>query len=303
MAQSFNLNSGFPNSVWYSDSLATDTIGYGQLFNTEILEKDTAFYFDFTIDQKPPIYIGSESITRVDPESGLILPAISLSLNFELSAEINLHSVTVYALQAGIRKFQIAAQESFDIVYEKSIFVDAGIQEIILDAQLDMGKYVMMTDQETNMENFSINSALFGIIDKNIAYPYYIGNHLVKITRSLIGINHYPYFFDWKVSPVLDECHSDIYRYTLDYDPIQSTIDLASIKLDIFPNPSDDFFHIVCEKIMTKLEVYNFQGQLLLTKEINGTTFKLHTDHLKGGSYILKMTTADGIIVSPIVKY
>jgi len=72
--------------------------------------------------------------------------------------------------------------------------------------------------------------------------------------------------------------------------------DHTSHKFDIYPNPTSDFIHIKTEAQIERLELYNYVGQLILTKNYNANHVNIKS--LNSGLYILKIYTDEGTSVS-----
>ncbi len=57
------------------------------------------------------------------------------------------------------------------------------------------------------------------------------------------------------------------------------------LNLSVYPNPVIDFVSITSEENISKLNIYNLRGNLVLTSEENSTTVKLDLSELSGGIY------------------
>jgi hypothetical protein len=67
----------------------------------------------------------------------------------------------------------------------------------------------------------------------------------------------------------------------------------------IYPNPSNDSFTIQCED-MKRIEVFSMDGRILKSIQTESPVHQLHG--LKNGTFLIKITTTDGVIMKKIVK-
>ena len=68
----------------------------------------------------------------------------------------------------------------------------------------------------------------------------------------------------------------------------------------IFPNPVSDMLHIKSQEPVLRVEIFNLQGQLL--RQINEAISELSVSELNPGTYILRVTTAAGVVSQRFVK-
>ena len=77
-------------------------------------------------------------------------------------------------------------------------------------------------------------------------------------------------------------------------------IEVNSYEVKIHPNPTSDVLNIQTKEIVTRVEVVNAQGQVI--KQINGNVNWISVSDLAAGTYILKVTTANGVATQRFVK-
>jgi len=78
-------------------------------------------------------------------------------------------------------------------------------------------------------------------------------------------------------------------------DFVLSNDNLFLDKVKVFPNPTNDFWNISSEEAMIrKVEIYNLQGQLILTTHPNSNVGKINTVGFSTGMYFSKVTTEKG---------
>ena len=73
--------------------------------------------------------------------------------------------------------------------------------------------------------------------------------------------------------------------------------------ISIAPNPANEFINIQSKDLISTLEIYNMQGQLMMSEKSGSSIHQLSLLNFKTGIYLLKVTMKDGSIVSKkIVK-
>ena len=80
------------------------------------------------------------------------------------------------------------------------------------------------------------------------------------------------------------------------YDAVSDT---ESPLAQVYPNPSNDSFTIQCEG-MKWIEVFSMDGRILKSIQTESPVHQLHG--LKNGTFLIKITTTDGVITKKIVK-
>jgi len=72
--------------------------------------------------------------------------------------------------------------------------------------------------------------------------------------------------------------------------------------LTIYPNPVHDILFIEADTEIKSLSLFDIQGRLLRTIQINGPTGEVDIGHFRKGTYILEITSSDKIYSRLIVK-
>jgi hypothetical protein len=83
---------------------------------------------------------------------------------------------------------------------------------------------------------------------------------------------------------------------------VVSSVDNAGKSyLNIFPNPAENIFFVNTIEVISKIELINHSGVPVISDKFNDTSIKVNVASLPPGIYILKITTANDIIVRKIV--
>lgn len=80
---------------------------------------------------------------------------------------------------------------------------------------------------------------------------------------------------------------------------------LIDFQASVFPNPTSDLLHLSISGNVEhdfKLQVFNLNGQLLISKEFNGTTFEIEVQDLPKGEYVLTLNKGDARLSSKFLK-
>jgi len=86
-------------------------------------------------------------------------------------------------------------------------------------------------------------------------------------------------------------------------DFVLSNDNLFLEKIKVFPNPASDFWNISSEDAMIlKVEIYNLQGQLILTTQLNANLGKINTNGFSSGIYLSKVITKNGSKTFKLLK-
>lgn len=78
----------------------------------------------------------------------------------------------------------------------------------------------------------------------------------------------------------------------------------TALNLRLFPNPSHGVIELPGHVGDSRLELYNLQGELVLSRELNGQTARIETPHLPAGVYSYRLLAPGGVAgVGKWVKY
>ncbi len=146
-----------------------------------------------------------------------------------------------------------------------------------------------LTAREQNTSYFILQHSIYGTSFKNVDTVKAIGS----------GANAYE-FTDNKPDKGIN-----YYRLqSVDKDGSSTNSKVVSVdfgenqSFSIIPNPAKDFASISFSKLVDKatIEVYDLTGKAVITKSLSGNTntYKLNTQSLKSGLYVIKVTTATG---------
>jgi len=297
---SLTLDNQQSNGTWYSDINGQDIIENGNLLITGIIESDTSFYYDFDIEQRPPLFKGGKSLNINQLPTFEFFTEIGGSMTFRVREDILLESVSVYTEIEGPRVFEIISTDNNQLVFQDTFDIALGKSKVLLNASLEPNIYKIQTNIDFNFENQQTNSPSFAIDFQGVDFPYAISD-LVDLQFSSFGEVFYPYFYEWEVSPKIDDCKSDIYEIRIDIDSINNIIVLSKNAFDIFPNPFSDIINISTSKLVHQINIFNTSGQLVYkNSEKQNANISLEPE-ITSGAYILELITEKGIYRKVII--
>ena len=93
--------------------------------------------------------------------------------------------------------------------------------------------------------------------------------------------------------------------YRLPVTVYSATLDTKKHELPnlvTYPNPVRDFYTISNSEEITKVEVYNLAGQLLLSNTYSNNNFKIDFTSLTSGLYFVKIHAHDKVAVIKTMK-
>jgi hypothetical protein len=70
----------------------------------------------------------------------------------------------------------------------------------------------------------------------------------------------------------------------------------------VYPNPTNDILNITAENTLQSIELYDIQGRLLETHNVDNYNTKMDLSKRAAGMYFLKIRTDAGVKVEKIVK-
>jgi hypothetical protein len=125
---------------------------------------------------------------------------------------------------------------------------------------------------------------------------------------SLIGTTDETVFYDFDVNNDHIYCYRVVTTWIQEGDtciappsnegcpPIN--LDIISHKepdiITIYPNPASDLIHITSDREMREIVLYNYLGEAIVTRTINGNNHSLHVSHLASGLYIISIQRENG---------
>ena len=87
------------------------------------------------------------------------------------------------------------------------------------------------------------------------------------------------------------------------YDPTSKIVVNPNIDyFDMYPNPTDEILFFKYEDTIQKVNVYNIEGNKLISKRIDDSSGYIDVCRLKAGHYILQLIFEDKTISKVFIK-
>ncbi|WP_162127049.1 T9SS-dependent choice-of-anchor J family protein [Flavobacterium phycosphaerae] len=81
-----------------------------------------------------------------------------------------------------------------------------------------------------------------------------------------------------------------------------ATPTFGTTNFKVYPNPVKDVLNLSSEKNITKVQVTNLLGQVILTKSLNATQGQIDVANLASGTYMVKVTSDDLVKTIKVIK-
>lgn len=135
----------------------------------------------------------------------------------------------------------------------------------------------------------AVNSLMIGIVvGADVTWYVMDGEGMQEIDGDDLLVDGTTYF----VTQTIDGCESVPHAILAEAALGNESFNAAS--LVVYPNPVTDLLNISGKTELSGIAVVNLLGQTVLSQKVSGTTVTLNTGSLQNGTYILKVTSADG---------
>lgn len=94
----------------------------------------------------------------------------------------------------------------------------------------------------------------------------------------------------------------ELYDEPTEIDIVSATKEVVDANFEIAPNPVNDLVKITSPETMTKIEVLNFAGELILSTDVNSNFKLINMERYNNGIYLIKVHTQNTISASQFVK-
>lgn len=229
------------------------------------------------------------------------VPAVGNEIGFDVDASNN-DSIPNYRNQFTFNAIPGSSNYNTPYYWGTLKFVQGGAFQQILDTQKPTNPTnVVATVIDTFKATLTWNASTDNI---HVAgYKVYDGSTLVATTPAL----SYTFTGLSIGSHTLGVAAVDLYgntSATVTATPFDITAvnELSSITSSISPNPVSNMLKIRSAKTINFVTVTNLMGQVILKTEVNATQLDLNVAGLQSGVYLVSIQSANGIMVSRIVK-
>lgn len=152
----------------------------------------------------------------------------------------------------------------------------------------------------------------FGVCDLNSCYLTHIETKDFELgpnATSLMDVHAYPAGNPGVLEgavPGIGVVELKVYRenfeadaitrtYTIEISETTTTISLVKEALNLYPNPTTDYFRLANDQEIAKIQVYNIVGKKMLEFSTKQETYDISS--LRDGLYLVRMFSADNKVV------
>lgn len=277
------------NIYWfrYADSNAPLQKGSG-LFLIPGLDKDTVLFVESRDTFNRLAFTIAPSL--IENQIKVSDRWMNAEIYFNALADCTLKRITVRTIRPG-RRDVILWEENVGVRERRSYVLDSNrTYTLDLDWNLESGKqYSLRTDASVNLDQFDFpGPSLYSIDRDSFDFPYFDGEYIM-ITETSLGINEFPYFFNWEIEPPPDTCRSERL-------PVRGIIDGSTSQqygiqgqiIEVFPNPAKQFFDLTLPEFGDwQIEIMNTYGQLMHSSRISGDMKSIRCGAWPAGMYVV----------------
>ena len=199
----------------------------------------------------------------------------------------------------------IIKNESDNVIYKNGGFLDNGFLFSWVNNCSCQNNSFNMCDPVEDLSHF-LNGTTVNLMwnapsnTDASSFEIYRNTKLVTITEdisfseTISKSGKYVY----SIRPVYEDCSGEFKSVTVEVGTGINENNI--IDVDIYPNPSNDNFIVICEG-MTKISVYNVVGNMIIDTEVSGNSHVI--SDLYEGVYLVKIKTGNNEIVKRILKF
>lgn len=174
------------------------------------------------------------------------------------------------------------------------------VRDDINEAQYDLGSLQVLNSSHDMYTRITGNRVEFIFDDINLA-PEEIGNILFKI-KSLETLNtgdevaqQAEIYFDYNFPIITNIAQTSYQALSINEFDLNDSV-------EIFPNPTTDFFRIISENLIQSLKVYDVHGRLVLQESLSNKETSVSLSSFKSGVYFIEVHSNSGIVIKRLIK-
>ena len=264
-----------------SAELFGDTLFYIKNINTDYKFSNTLFDIENCIDTK-----------RLKNDKHLLS-------RLRIEEEVILDSFKVQAIANGVRTLLIINEEN-DTVFSKSVDIQSGFENIVVNQRLTPGDYIFTTDTLVNIENFGYINPDF------INYFCDSRDWILDVAHMVNDIDFYTYgraFIAVSVSYEEMSCETDFIPLNVNVDTtVRIKNILPSQDIMVYPNPVNDILYIDNIDDVRQVEIIDINGRVVFTHLNQYVENEVSVESLNAGMYFIRIWIQDKYKLARFVK-
>lgn len=275
---------------WFESASSEVILHTGNTYSVNLTETSSYFVEEISINPKKSVGPTDNIFGEGGSHAG------DYYLIFTAEKDLTIHSVKVYAIGSGDRKFVL--KNNSDVELESKIINLAdGESRAALNFNVPVGSGYQLGIEKIGGSNVNMYRTSEGA-----NYPYEI-DELVSITGSSANTEGYYYYcYDWEVQEVGEGCSGPRKEVKVVLDPCLSTEEIKEAdKVGIYPNPASEMIHIALVKYT---EIQHISLRSITGKMVFKSIGSINSIDISGyakGAYFLQITTNENTIVKKVL--
>ena len=98
-----------------------------------------------------------------------------------------------------------------------------------------------------------------------------------------------------------DDCYSSLTALTVFVEPCLSVSEKINSDIQLFPNPTSGIINFIASSEIKNIEIIDFQGKLVLKKNMNSFNSSINLREFGRGIYLIKIITSSAIIHEKVI--
>lgn len=98
-----------------------------------------------------------------------------------------------------------------------------------------------------------------------------------------------------------DDCTGTADAITVTIDDCTGINDIAKNSMVIYPNPTSNVVNVKSETIIISIQLIDFTGKVVATKQVNANNYKYDVSNLQAGVYTIIVVTADANLIEKLI--
>lgn len=286
------LATGASHYRWYGDDCQT-LLDTAALFTPFVTVTDTFWLQGVVSTDKPDFTLGLPEFTGGNAYNG---STFNGEMYFTAHKELVLESVRVFTEYAGVRIIELKKASDNSLVSSKSVDIQVGTTDLVLDFLMPAGDYYLTTNSNSNQTVFGMQNPRLKRNNSDVSYPYLVSN-LMDITGSNGGAEFYYYFYNWKIHEKDLVCESACVPVIVHVGTVGVEEINLSDKIQVQPNPTSSNATVIIPSetaIFVKATLSSVVGQVVKLWDwqlsSGDNSFVIDMASLPQGVYTLTLT-------------
>lgn len=109
------------------------------------------------------------------------------------------------------------------------------------------------------------------------------------------------YICGWSFNPSPDPW-GEYHTFRLQIAETMDVGDLSKVDIKLYPNPVGNIINIDSDSVIESVQIYNLNGQLVLTKDFQKSKVGIDVSHFNAGTYVVRIESHSGVQTVKVIK-